>query len=388
MNVTVSVFGRFHAFNLAVELARRGHLRRLITSYPRGEVVRYGVPGPLITTLPALEVLKRGWSKSMAWLGLGRHEPAFVREAFDHAAARRIPGDTDLYVGWSGFSERGLGRARAIGAKAVVERGSTHIEVQRDLLREEVERTGLHSELPSSALVEKELREYDAADFIVVPSEFARRSFLAKGFPAAKILKTAYGVDLSQFRVGPRSESTFRIIYVGTMSVRKGVHYLLEAFAGLRLPRAELWLVGPRTRELDSYFHRYASTYRYFRQVPQAELVQYYAQSSVFAICSIEEGMAMVQAQAMACGLPLVCTPNTGGEDLITSGREGLLVPVRDVPALQEALLLLYKEPERCREMGRAARARVEAGFSWSDYGDRVMSAYAQILPGALRRAS
>ena len=90
---------------------------------------------------------------------------------------------------------------------------------------------------------------------------------------------------------------------------------------------------------------------------------------------SVEEGLSMVQLQAMACGLPLICTENTGGEDLITeNGKEGFVIPIRDVEALKEKLLFLYKNPEITKKMGEAAKNRVAKGFSWDDYGDRYIS--------------
>jgi len=76
--------------------------------------------------------------------------------------------------------------------------------------------------------------------------------------------------------------------------------------------------------------------------------------------------------QAMACGLPLVCTTNSGGADLLEEGQEGFTVPIRDPEALKDKLLLLYRDRVTCREMGRAARRKIEDNFSWSRYGDRV----------------
>jgi glycosyltransferase involved in cell wall biosynthesis len=93
--------------------------------------------------------------------------------------------------------------------------------------------------------------------------------------------------------------------------------------------------------------------------------------------------MAMVQLQAMACGLPLICTPNTGGEDLIEEGKEGFIVPVRDVEAIQEKLLRLYRDPDLRREMGERAKLKVRSGFSWDDYGSRVTGEYLRLLGGA-----
>ena len=87
---------------------------------------------------------------------------------------------------------------------------------------------------------------------------------------------------------------------------------------------------------------------------------------------SIEEGLALVQGQAMACGLPVIATTNTGAEDLFTDGVEGFIVPIRDPEAIREKLLRLYHDPELREEMSRAALSRVQSMAGWDDYGVRA----------------
>jgi len=100
----------------------------------------------------------------------------------------------------------------------------------------------------------------------------------------------------------------------------------------------------------------------------------------VFCLASIEEGLAMVQPMAMACGLPVICTTNTGGADIVREGRDGFILPIRDVGALKEKILYFYEHPEACRTMGESALKRVQAGFSWADYAGKMIAAYQEIL--------
>lgn len=381
MNVTVSANGRFWAFELAAQLHRRGHLRRLVTSYPRFVADRYNVPVDRVKSIVVHEVATRAWGRTPARLRLALNaQPAFS-ESFDRVAARYIPNDTQIFVGWSGVSERGLARSRGLGAVTVLERGSTHIEVQRDILREEYARWGSRGELPHPRIVEKELREYQTADYIVVPSEFVRLSFLRKGVDPSKMLRIPFGVDVVDFAPPPeRQRDVFRLIYAGSMSLRKGLPYLLQAFSELRLPRAELWLVGRCLPEIEPFLRRYEGSFRHIPAVPQRELPGLYAQCSAFILCSLEEGFALVLPQAMASGLPVVCTENTGAKDVVQDGREGFILPIRDVSALKERIQYLYEHPEEREEMGRAARRAVKSGLTWNDYGDRVAAAYENIL--------
>jgi glycosyltransferase involved in cell wall biosynthesis len=109
-------------------------------------------------------------------------------------------------------------------------------------------------------------------------------------------------------------------------------------------------------------------------------LREFYAQSDVFVIASLEEGLAMVILQALACGLPVICTSHSGGADLIEDGVNGFVVPVRDPDAIVERLAALRDDPERLAEMKRAALRSVAAGRSWSEYGRAIADRYRKLL--------
>jgi glycosyltransferase involved in cell wall biosynthesis len=289
-----------------------------------------------------------------------------------------------LVVGLSSYSLHTLRRARELGAKTVLDHGSCHIVVQDEILREEYDRLGVKNlELPHPKIIAKELLEYQEADFIAIPSLFAKKTFLQRGVPAAKLLHVPYGVNLANFYPVPKRDRIFRVIHCGNLSLRKGVHYLLQAFSELKLPGAELWLIGSLTREIRPYLARYASPFvRHLGPFPEPELRRYYSQGSVFCLASIEDGFGMVLVQAMACGLPVIATTNTGGPDLIREGREGFIIPIRDVAVLKEKILYLYENPQEVRRLGEAAQRRVGSGsgFTWEDYGREIMAHYQRIL--------
>lgn len=377
MKVTVSVLGRFHAFYLARELDRLGFLDRLITSYPAWWAARWGVPTNHVRSLWPVEGARRVLPRSLRrWL----QRRGTLHRAYDVLAARGVPARSDVVVAWSGSAERTIRRAREAGAWTIVERCSSHMRTQREILREEYARHGLEPDLASSKAVEQEEREYEVADRIAIPSSFVEQTFLDRGVAPDKLLRIPYGVDPEEFEPVPKEDDIFRVVFAGALGVRKGTRYLLEAFAGLDLPDAELLLLGTTREEAKPWLARYRAQVRHPGHVPQRELYRWYSQGSVFVLPSVEEGMAYVQLQAMACGLPLICTPNTGGEDLIREGEEGFVVPIRDVEALQERLVWGYEHREELREMGRAARQRVLREFTWRDYGERAVAAYRDIL--------
>jgi glycosyltransferase involved in cell wall biosynthesis len=382
MNVTVTVHGRFHAFDLAAQLEKRGQLARLITTYPRYKARPWHLPAQRILSLPQYEVGKRVARRLAAPVGRSVFADSLMSRAFDWHAARHLPRGTDVVVSFAGAALHTIRQAHRQGAITVVERGSSHIATQYELLREEGRRWNLPPPELSDDHLRRELQEYAETDFIGIPSAFVRRTFVERGIPESRLIQAAYGVDLSHFRPAEKPhEGPFRVIFCGAVSLRKGVPYLLQAFCELNLPGSELWIIGNVLDELRPFLDRWKHPgIRLCGAHPQNELYRLYQQGSVFVLPSIEEGFGMVLPQAMACGLPVICTPNGAGEDLVEEGREGFIVPIRDVPALKERLAVLASDSALRGRMSAAALARVKSGFTWDDYGDRIMSGYSRAL--------
>lgn len=379
MRVTVSVYGRFHAFDLARELEHLGALERLITSYPARIAERFGIPRERTQSLLPLE----------AWGRLTRRLPRGPRElleplghaAFARWASRCLPESPEVFVGWSGSSLAALQAARRRGALTVLERGSAHIDAQAELLTQAYASAGLRPSLPPSSIMARERAEYQSADLIAVPSPFVAETFLQRGFSREKLLINPYGVDLTRFQPAGELPPGLKLLFVGRASIRKGAHLLLEAFAGWRDPQASLTFVGPVESELEPYFARWADArVRRIGVVPQAALAEHYRAANLFCLPSFEEGMAMVLFQAAACGLPLLISANTGGTALLDGGRAGWLLADSSVAALQAGFAAALAAPGELAAKGQAARALVQAGYGWQDYGRRAWQAYGEHL--------
>jgi glycosyltransferase involved in cell wall biosynthesis len=381
VKITISVLGRFHLFYLAKQLQDHNFLARLITSYPKFEAVKYGINPENIKSLLSHEIHNRGW-RQLSRITESLFNPQYmIFELYDRQASRHLMAASDIFVGLSSCSLYSLRRARRMGAKTVLERGSSHMLYQRKILTEEYRKFGMEKEVVHPKVVERELTEYQEADYISIPSHFVKETFVRQGIPPAKLIQTPYGVDLSNFHPVPKQDKIFRIIHCGALSLRKGIPYLLQAFSELRLKDAELWLIGSITEEIKPFLAQFASPAIVHKgPFPEKDLHQYYSQGSVLCLASIEEGFGMVTVQAMACGLPVICTTNAGAADIIREGQDGFILPIRDVDAIKEKILYFYENPEACRNMGESARLRVQAGFSWSDYGHKMIAAYQKIL--------
>jgi len=381
MRVVVSVYGRFHAFNLAQQLQKRNCLYKLISTYPNFLITKHGVDRKFTHSIWHLELLSRGWYKLPSWLRRSQNLHLRLLEEFDHSVANHLSPGFDLFVGWSGSNFWSLSRAKELGAKTVVERGSSHMHYQTEILKEEYARWGLKFTETHAGLYEREIKAYAQADAIAIPSLFVKRTFLEQGIPESKLIHIPYGTSLKEFYPVPKADNIFRVIHCGALSLRKGVQYLIQAFYELNLSNAELWLVGSITPEITPFLAKYQSNKIIIKGThPQNQLHTLYSQCSVFCLASIEDGFGMVIPQAMACGLPVIHTDNTGGEDIVRNEVDGFCLPIRDVEALKARILFLYENPEKRLEMGKNALQQARKSLAWDDYGQKIIAAYSKLV--------
>jgi glycosyltransferase involved in cell wall biosynthesis len=377
VKVTVSVGGTFHAFRLAEQLDARGTLHRLVTTHRprRGERI---APGRIAVN-PWPEVLMRGpRALGFRW----RRGDYLKAVAFDRWARRFVDG-CDVWVGFALFSLAAQRAARNAGARTVLERGSTHILTYYELVAEEYRRWQCPVPPLDRQVLERELQEYDESEYIAVPSRFAYQSFVDRGFPERRLLLLPYGADCRMFSPGSPASRPFRIVTAG-LSLRKGTPYLLDAASRLGIGASgagremELYLAGRPAPDVVHILRKSRVPYRALGALSHADLAAVYRSASVFVLPSVEEGMALSVLEAMAGGLPVIATPNTGATDIIEDGREGTIVPARDAGALADALQSLYEDEPRRRAMADAAVATARR-WTWDAYGDRVVSAYADL---------
>jgi starch synthase len=302
--------------------------------------------------------------------------------AFAQSVARDLAPET-VYAGMSGASLEPGTRAQSLGGRFVCRRGSAHINAQDDLLREEHAKWGVPYRGIDPWIIARERAEYASADLIEVLSTFAAKTFIDSGVESARLLVAPLGVNLARFvpTAQPRPDS-FDILYVGQVSLRKGIPYLLQAFSALDHPRKSLTVVGSQNPPLIDLLRKRGLSVagvRFVAAVPQERLVSLYSRSHVLVLPSVEDGFGMVMAQAMACGCPVVASTNTGASDLFASG-EGWVVPPADADALRRQLQLIADDEVLRRRTSTAARLRVRQLGGWDQYGETFVSGLNQIL--------
>lgn len=219
--------------------------------------------------------------------------------------------------------------------------------------------------------LKRKQKEVELADHIFVASSMSEKSLIDIGVTPGKISVIPYGAPVEYFQPQPKLDPTFRVLYTGRLSPRKGAHYLLQAWKELKLPSAELLIVGSNMMP-SNWFKIYQDYCRHVPSVSHMALNQYYCEADVLVFPSLVEGFGMVITEAMACGIPVITTPNTAGPDLITDGVEGFIVPIRNVEALKEKLEWCYKHRKELVEMGQAARLKAEE-LTWKNYCKKLV---------------
>jgi starch synthase len=377
MKVVLSTIGKFHTFDLARELVKRKVLYEIHTGYPGFKLKNEDVPQSLIHTYPYFHTPYMGFP---FWEVIGdrvkQQWEYWDKISFDRHVAKTIA-DCDVFMGLSGSALETARVVKARGGVYICDRGSSHIRMQDKILREEHERWGIPYCPIDPRIIDREEEEYNLADAITVPSSFVHDTFLKYGISREKLNTVPYGVNTEKFQKTASPDPTgFNILFVGAVSLRKGIPDLLEAFARLEHPQKTLTLAGSYSPKLIDWLKckgLWSPNLIVSGHVPQENLKDLMSRSHVMVLPSVEEGLAMVQAQAMACGCPVVATSNTGAQNLFTDGVEGFIVPIRKPEAIAASLQLLADQPERREKMSQAALARVRRVGGWSSYGDKVV---------------
>jgi glycosyltransferase involved in cell wall biosynthesis len=302
---------------------------------------------------------------------------------FDGYVAAHLP-EAQAFQGVVGQCTRSLEAAKRRGMVTVLDVVNTHVDDFRAHMDRESRKFGLKGAI-GPVMHRRMLKEYQLADVVRVMSERAGRTFLARGFPAERLVVATPPLDVADFPQARFAESTFRVGFVGLIEPWKGFHYLLEAWDALKLKDAELVLWGgsgsrAATHMLRDFQARNASLQVRPAEVRHVGYGEVYGKMSVLVHPSLSDGFSYAVAEAMASGVPVIVTDNTGAADLVEDGVNGYVVPIADVRALQERLEHLHRHPELLPAMGAKARETVQRRLTPEAFRRPLVSRIQQAL--------
>lgn len=396
-DVVVAHPGTQHSYEAAIALQNAGLLREYITGLYFKEA---GWPYRLGGLLPTKERLrlyaqmakrrKHGlrdemvrtypWIEGVFLASKHRKMPRWLPDAFcvrnrifHRLVANRVESTSPRAVICYDCCGVEIFQAAAnVGALKVLDQTVCHLTTSVEILERENIRISpdLRFRRPPQWQLDLYTEEARAADLILAGSIFVKDSLIKIGVAANKVVILPYGVDLDLF--SPAAEknpgSKLTVVFAGQLAARKGVTYLLEAFAGLSRLNLRLLLIGGGSAD-KRLFEKYGVAFEHVPFIPRPELARRYREGDFFVFPSLLEGSALVTYEALASGLPIITTPNSGS--VVRDGIEGLIAPPRDVDALRNSIQKLAADGELRRKMGLAARKRAEE-YSWSKYHQRL----------------
>ena len=270
--------------------------------------------------------------------------------------------------------------ARELGWNTFYDLPIAYWETSQRLLHEEAERwpewePTLVGTRDSKEKLERKAEELALADVVICPSRFVLNSLPAHARAEKKCVVAEFGsprVDPGDAARSQRTEGTLKVLFAGSLTQRKGLADLFAAMKLLDRSDVELVVMGAPVTSLDFYRKQFPN-FRYEPPRPHAEVLALMRSCDVFVLPSIVEGRALVQQEAMACGLPLIVTPNAGGEDLIEDGRTGFLVPVRSPESLAKKIAWFADYRDALPQMSAAAQAKAR-DYTWQAYGEKVLA--------------
>ncbi|NEQ62393.1 MAG: glycosyltransferase family 4 protein [Moorea sp. SIO4A1] len=341
-------------------------LGRVPTGIPRERIIAFNHLG--WTYAQKLRQARTTDETTAAFLWSGK---AFCQLVLQHG----LKPATGIYT----FNSAGLEilqAARYQGMDTVMEQTIAPRALEQELLLEEQENfPGWETPLGKDTHLEeytlREQKEWEQADTIICGSEFVRQGIIACGGSGDRCKVIPYGIDMLSFPKLKRHRQTepLRVLTVGSVGLRKGSPYVLKAAQKLR-GKAVFRMVGPIGVQTEAQ-SLLSKNVELIGPIPRSEILAQYAWADIFLLPSLCEGSATVIYEALATGLPVICTPNAGS--VVRDGYEGFIVSIRDVEAIVDKVELLASNPELRAEMSDLAIQRAKE-FTLESYHRRLMN--------------
>ncbi|HEY8965935.1 MAG TPA: glycosyltransferase family 4 protein, partial [Candidatus Methylacidiphilales bacterium] len=346
-----------------------------------------------LRTAPALEAARLlagrlGW-RTPGWCTVDAVYADLDRRM---AAALAAPGVRGVYAYEDG-ALASFREARRRGLRTFYDQPIAHWRTLHHISAEEAEREPAWAATLTAlddgpAKLERKDEELRLADRVFAASSYTARTLEGEIDPAkVTVIPYGSGADDGEAFSGPRSYTApgtpLRVLYVGSLSQRKGISYLFDALAQAGLGSGcEATVVGRKVTErpcpaLDAALAR--PGIRWIPSLPHATVLAEMERHDVLVFPSLFEGFGLVIPEAMSRGLAVIATPHTAAPDLIEDGRDGFVVPIRSAGAIAERLDALRADRERLRAVGEAARVRA-AALRWETYRARLAAAVSEDL--------
>jgi glycosyltransferase involved in cell wall biosynthesis len=299
--------------------------------------------------------------------------------------SKKLFKDADIIHMRSGSGLGGaIERAHELGMKVVIDHSIAHPAFMDKQLRSEYAKYGVKFDLGlDTPFWEKVIENCELGDIVLVNSQFVKNTFLENGFPCEKVKVVLLGVrdDFHSLKKDYRLKcDKLRILFTGGFGFRKGAEYILRALCKLdeECFNYEFTVVGDASGAksiLEKYTPKHINL---VGTIPQDDLKTYLSESDVYLFPSLCEGCASSGMEALAAGLPVIATIESGLP--IEDGKNGLLISSKQVEPIIDTLKLIAKNQELREALGKSAALEISKKYTWEQYADNVLNIYKDII--------
>jgi glycosyltransferase involved in cell wall biosynthesis len=321
--------------------------------------------------LTSRKLLSRDTAAIMGWKAFGTESKKYIN-------------NSEIFHVRSGGGRSGaIKKARQQGMKVVVDHSIAHPkEIKRQLGKLESESTNSKYINISDGFWNNVLKDCEEADVLLVNSDYVKDTFLEQGYPAEKISVIHLGIDASFYDLKKSYQSDkMRLLFTGNFGFRKGAHIIIKAIEILILQNTafSLDIIGNVSAEvaIPDWFRNHPDI-KLHGHMPQDQMKKFLADSDIYIFPTFVEGAAQSVKEAMAAGLPVVTTVNSGAP--VQHRENGYLIKDDDATDLADAIIVLSKDEELRRHMGKNAAATIRKSHTWSNYAKEVKELYKSII--------
>jgi glycosyltransferase involved in cell wall biosynthesis len=226
--------------------------------------------------------------------------------------------------------------------------------------------------------MQRKTEEITLADVVICPSQFVYDSLPPEIRTVKQCIVAEFGSPEAPPTSGKNerqhdhgSQGRLRLLFAGSMSQRKGLADLFQAMKILKRQDVELVVMGSPVVSMDFYLKQFPN-FTYEPPRPHSKVLELMQSCHVLVLPSIVEGRALVQQEAMICGLPIIVTANAGGSDLIEQGKTGFLVKPGAPEELAEKINWFADHREEIEAMGEQARLKA-LQVTWDAYREKIL---------------
>jgi glycosyltransferase involved in cell wall biosynthesis len=290
-----------------------------------------------------------------------RYGEWFANQVRNHLERQELDPDLDCFFGFNTNCLETLGTLRQRKILTVVDQIDPGV-IEEDMVIAECERWPGWAKAPGrmpKSYWDRIRAEWELADLVLVNSEWSLEALVQQGVPRQKLIVVPLAIDLQhEHRFEPvQAKGILKVLWLGSVILRKGIPYLVEAARKLQDKNIEFLLAGPLGVS-PKVVEAFPSNMKWLGRVTRDQLSGIYAQAQVFVLPTVSDGFAITQLEAMGHGLPVVTTPNCGR--VVTDGVDGFIVPARDSQALADALAKFNDDRKLLQAMSNNALETVK----------------------------